>query len=190
MRKILFLALILILGVSLLACANTNKQPVGQNPPEAQDELFIDDAIENEQPTGKNDKPVEAEIADIVEGFGKKLQNISLLSPKDILETSMKENYGEYVSQTLITKWINDTENTPGRMTSSPWPDRIEIQDIKEISKDAFEVEGEIIEITSTEKESSGIAAKRPMTLILKKFDSNWLIDEVTLGDYEEADYK
>lgn len=79
----------------------------------------------------------------------------------------MQENYGDYVSPALLAKWLNDPLNAPGRLTSSPWPDRIEILSIEPLSEYAYEVEGEIIEITSVEKASGGVAAKRPITFVV-----------------------
>lgn len=132
------------------------------------------------------DEADEKAVVNTVEGFGKKLQEVSLLAPKDMVEKSMKENYDGFVSQELIAKWIKDPLNAPGRLTSSPWPDRIEIVTIEKLSENAYEVNGEILEITSTEIESGGIAAKRPITLVVKKTDNRWLINDVTIGDYEK----
>ncbi|HYF83618.1 MAG TPA: hypothetical protein VEB00_11400 [Clostridia bacterium] len=176
MKKILLIALVLLLSVSLFGCTSrvNGAQPKeeGQNKAEPQ----------------QTDKSDEEAAASLVEGFGSKLQLVSLLAPKDIVEKSMKENYGNFVSEALIAKWISDPLNAPGRLTSSPWPDRIEVLSIVKLSEDTYEVKGKIIEVTSTEKESGGIAAKRPITLMIKKFNNNWLIDDVTLGAYEETD--
>lgn len=127
-------------------------------------------------------------VASIVKSFGNKLQTVSLLAPKDIVAKNMQESYGNLVSQALIQKWSLDPLKAPGRLTSSPWPDRINILGIVKSSNDIYEVKGEIIEITNVEKASVGVAAKRPITLVLKKIDNHWLIDNVTIGTYEEAD--
>lgn len=163
MKKTLLLAFVLLLSVSLLGCTSVGNA---------------------EQ---ENNEADEKAVANVVEGFGKKLQMVSLLAPEDVLEKSMKENYGEFVSEGLIEKWIKDPQNAPGRLTSSPWPDRIEISDIEKIDDDTYKVNGEIIEITSTEAESGEAAAKRPITLTVKKIENRWLIDDVTLGDYEQV---
>lgn len=126
-------------------------------------------------------------VVSIVESFGSKLQTVSLQAPKEILAKSMQENYGEIVSQVLIEEWINDPLKAPGRLTSSPWPDRIEILSIERLSKDEYEVKGDIIEITSVEKVNGGAAAKRPITIVVKKIDERWLIDAVTMGEYEDS---
>jgi hypothetical protein len=127
------------------------------------------------------------EVINVVENFGRKLQAVSLQAPYDILEQSMRKNYSEFVSEDLINKWLNDPLNAPGRLTSSPWPDRIEILDVEKISEDEYQVEGDIIEITSVEQESGGIAAKRPITLKVKKINEKWIINDVTMGEYEST---
>jgi hypothetical protein len=167
MKKVLLTVFVLVLSVSLIACTNTDMVVEGEVQQNAADE-----------------KADEKAIASVVEGFGRKLQMVSLLAPKDVLEKSMKEHYGEFVSQALIEKWAEDPQNAPGRLTSSPWPNRIEILSIEESSEGVYEVTGEIIEITSAEKESGEIAAKRAITLLLKKSDNRWTIDDVILGDY------
>jgi hypothetical protein len=173
-KKILLVALILLLCVSLFGCASgVNRNQLNE---EGQDKG-------DTQQTDKSDAEA---VSSLVEGFGSKLQAVSLLAPKDILEKSMRENYGEFVSETLIAKWISDPLSATGRLTSSPWPDRIEILSLGKLSEDTYKVKGKIIEITSTEKESGGIAAKRPITLVVKKINNNWLIDDVMLGSYEE----
>ena len=97
----------------------------------------------------------------------------------------MQENYGDSVSPTLLVKWQNDPQNAPGRMLSSPWPDRIEIINIEKISEYAYKVEGKIIEITSTDMAGGGFAAKRPIILMVKRIDNRWLTDDAVLGVYE-----
>lgn len=164
MKKVLILLIVLSMSVSLFACANRAQETIAK--------------------TNLNDNK---EVANLVENFGKKLQLVSLLAPKDILIKSMQENYGNFVTLELLSKWESDPLNAPGRLVSSPWPDRIDIQSVKQISKDSYEVKGEIIEITSVEQKSGGIAAKRPITLTVKKIDDRFLITDVTLGAYEDS---
>lgn len=128
----------------------------------------------------------EQEVKNLVKEFGSRLKSVSLLAPKEDLEKSMQENYGYLVDQELRNEWLEDPSNAPGRLTSSPWPDRIEISDVSKTSDDTFEVKGDIIEITSVEMKNGGVAAKRPITLLVKKVDNEWLIVQVTLSPYEE----
>jgi len=127
-------------------------------------------------------------VVSLVEDFGKKLQLVSLLAPADAVNKSMEENYGGLVSPQTIAEWAKDPENAPGRLVSSPWPDRIEILNITKASAQVFKVEGEIVEVTSTEKENKGAAARRPITLEVEKAGERWLITSVTFGDYKDLE--
>ncbi len=169
MKKILILTLAVILSISLFGCTsgnNINQQPEGQ------------------PQTGTNSEDT---VTQLVQDFGKKLQEVSLLAPTDMVQKSMKESYGAYVSPALLEKWQKDFQNAPGRMVSSPWPDRIEITGITKISDTEYNVKGEIIEITSNEQAKGGIFDKRSIELVVRKINDKWLIDDVTLGAYEES---
>ena len=171
MKRLLLLALALLLSFSMIACTNTS---VGNDQKDA----------------GSGDKTAvndEAAVKSVVEGFGKKLQTVSLLAPADVLEKSMKENYGEFVTQELIEKWISDPEKAPGRLTSSPWPDSIEILAVERISDNEYQVRGKIVEIANAEGSGTKTAAKRPISLDLKKTEGKWLISGAELGDYEQV---
>jgi hypothetical protein len=70
--------------------------------------------------TTQNIRKAEDEIAAIAEEFGSRLKLVSLLAPSDVLEESMREAYSGIVSERLIDKWLDDPQNAPGRLTSSP----------------------------------------------------------------------
>ena len=124
-------------------------------------------------------------VAVLVESFGNKLQQVSLLAPPEDLKKSMEDNYGRYLTSELLAEFLNDPDNAPGRLTSSPWPDRIEITSTEKTSEGLYKVAGTIIEVTSTEQGTENAAAKRPITLDVKKVDGKWLISSVVLGVYE-----
>lgn len=130
-----------------------------------------------------------AAVTAMAEEFGSRLKNVSLLAPAEDLKESMEDSYGDLVAPDLIEAWLKDPENAPGRLVSSPWPDRIEVQSAEALQDGSYEVEGKIIEITSTEEESGGIAAQRPVTLHLipGEVPGDWLIDEVAMGPYDTA---
>lgn len=134
------------------------------------------------------DAEAEADVRAVVEAFGKRLANVSLLAPDDEVRAQMEEQYGDLVTPDLLAAWQEDPQNAPGRLTSSPWPDRIEIVSVEQRSDTAYAVEGVIIEVTSTEQDSGDAAAKRPITLVVGKHGEQWLIEDVTLGEYEEGD--
>jgi len=162
LKKAVLAVLAVILIISLLGCGSAANKPQ----PEPQ------------QNEGSSD---EKAVTELVESFGKKLQMVSLTAPGDVLEKSMQENYGSFVSPELIKKWAADPLNAPGRLTSSPWPDRIEVTDIEKIYDNEYKVKGEIIEITSVEEISGGAAARRAITLVVKKADDRWIIEGVVL---------
>ena len=175
MKKTFLLSFILLLSVSLFGCIN------GENDAQLKEEGQVQ---EKPQQTSVSN---EAAISSLVEDFGRQLQTVSLQAPKDIVNKSIQKNYGDFVSPALLAEWQNDPHNVPGRVLSSPWPDRIEILNIEKLSAHVYKVKGEIIEITSMEKVNGGVAAKRPITLMVKKFENRWLIDTATLGDYKET---
>ncbi|MDX9871293.1 MAG: hypothetical protein RBT41_02595 [Clostridia bacterium] len=162
MKRFLLILLVLFLVVSLFGC---NAAPAPEPPP--QDE------------TGAAE-----EITGLVENFGSRLQKVSLLAPEDTVKKSLEEQYGSLVAPGLLKKWQEDPEEAPGRVASSPWPERIEVLSIEKLTDSAYEVKGEIIEVTSVEMEKGGAAAKRPLTLIVEKSESNWLIVSAELGSY------
>ncbi len=160
MKKLVVCLLIVCLGIFLFGCMNDKDQS-------AQDK---------------------SAVISLVEQFGQKLQMVSLLAPADMVSQSMQEHYGEYVTPELLAKWQSDPQHAPGRLTSSPWPDRIEISDLTQTAKDSYEVQGQIIEITSVEQQQGGVAAQRPITLTIKKFADQWLITDVILGADEKSE--
>lgn len=121
----------------------------------------------------------------LVEEFGGTLKNVSLLAPRDVVIKSIKDNYSPYVTEELLHKWINNPRIAPGRISSSPWPDRIEITEIEGLSEGEFSIKGRIVEVTSTEIEGGGAAVFRPIDLILRKTGNKWLIDKIIIRNFE-----
>lgn len=124
------------------------------------------------------------DVRALVEAFGKTLQKVSLSAPKDVVGTSIEENYSGYVTPELLQKWQADPQSAPGHVVSSPWPDRIDILRMEKVDKNQYTVYGEIIEITSVELVNGGAAAKRPATIDVQKVNDRWLISGVTIGEY------
>ncbi|OPX86795.1 MAG: hypothetical protein A4E53_02827 [Pelotomaculum sp. PtaB.Bin104] len=166
MKKLILVALFLLLSVTISGCrSEENITP-------------LNGAVQ------QNDEGDRQAVASLVQNFGSKLKMVSLLAPQDIVGKSMQENYGSLVTPGLLAKWQGDPQNAPGRMVSSPWPERIDIKTNQKIDVGTYEVTGEIIEISSAEQAGGGVAARRPITLIVKKAHDSWLIDSVTLGAY------
>lgn len=170
MKKSLLLILVLLLSVSLFGCMNNGTGDKSNQNGASQGET------ENNQ---KND---ETAVKKLVEDFGRQLQAVSLQAPQDILEKSMQEQYGAFVSPNLLKIWLADPLNAPGRLTSSPWPERIEIKSIEKLSETQYKVQGEVIEMTSAEKEHGGSFGKYDITLVVEKINDRWLINDATMG--------
>lgn len=166
MKRTFLFILILLFSISMFGCVYKENVELPKDTP---------------QQTDESDK---AAIVRLIEEFGNKLQTVSLQGPKDIVKESIQENYSNFVSPVLLIEWINNPEKAPGRLTSSPWPDRIEIMRVEKLSENVYEVTGEIIEVTSTNE----IAARRPISLKVEKLENRWLIKAVTLGSYEISD--
>ena len=70
------------------------------------------------------------EVRELVEGFGRRHALVSLVADKEIRDKAISGHFSYYASSELVKKWQKDPENAPGRLTSSPWPDRIEIDSL------------------------------------------------------------
>lgn len=121
-------------------------------------------------------------VMQLVEQFGNKLRDVSLTASKKQVEKLMHEHYGEYVTQELIGSWLEDRENAPGRLTTNPWPARIDISSVEKTSEDEYTVNGRIMEVAF-----NNIAATRPILLKVTRTGERWLIRHAELGPYEPA---
>jgi hypothetical protein len=122
----------------------------------------------------------EADVRQLVENFGLTLQQVNLFSPD--ASSEMDRYYAELVDPSLLTDWKADPSKAPGRFTSSPWPDRIEIDSVQMDSADSYTVAGKIIEVTSAEEGTDNAAATREITLTVERSSSKWLITDVSMG--------
>lgn len=129
----------------------------------------------------------EKAVRRVVEEFGYQLKDVSLMAPKEDVADAMEDNYGPYVVPELLAEWENDPVNAPGRLTSSPWPDRIEIAKIQKESDTRYVVEGDIVEVTNEGggiDESATEAVRRPIVVGVERRGSDWKIVLVKLGAY------
>ena len=118
----------------------------------------------------------EAEIRALVEHFGRRLQAVSLLSPSAAQE--MQQQYAEFVSPNLLEAWKDNPARAPGRLVSSPWPDRIEVTTVTKESSDKYVLTGSVVELTSVEVVSGGVAARIPVRIVVQNDQGDWAISE------------
>ena len=120
--KHIILAITLLAIVSLVACTippSTPTQTTASNTATVPLVALTIPATTPTQTTASN-AAEETEIRDLVENFGKRLQDVSLLSPDAAQE--IQKQYSEFVTPALLEMWMNDVSEAPGRIVSSPWP--------------------------------------------------------------------
>lgn len=100
--------------------------------------------------------------------FGKNLQKVSLLAPD--ASTALVVFYGPYVTHELLASWKANMDLVPGKKTSSPWPDHIQITKVTP-QGNGYVVTGGVVLMTST-----GLAGVVPVVLQVVEQDGKWLI--------------
>lgn len=151
--------------------------------------FWIETPDENEitiQEETKTEEAAMVQVKSLVEEFGKKLQNVYLTSPKEKVKEDIEENYSDFLSPNLLMLWLEYPSKAMGRFTSSPWPDRIEVEEIEKIDESHYKVKGRVIEITSVEAVQGGVADSRDIELIVEKIEGKWLISDITVVFTEE----
>lgn len=123
----------------------------------------------------------DAEVRTLVDEFGKTLKNVPLLA--DDVAIIMEREYRPYVASELIAKWQSREAEAPGRYSSSPWPDRIDIVSIQPRALGGYTVEGNVIEV-ATGPEAIEPAAVYPLTLAVERTETSWHITDLTKGAY------
>ena len=128
------------------------------------------------QPVATSSAAEIAKVKGLVENFGKRLQNVSLLAPDAAQE--MQAQYAEFVSPALLDRWMKAVSKAPGRVVSSPWPDRIEITTLLKDGSDRYAMTGFVVEMTSLEVVGGGATVKKPVQIVAQKVEGRWLITE------------
>ena len=111
-----------------------------------------------------------------MENFGKRLRNVALLTPDAAQQ--IEDQYADFVTLDLLVVWMADPSHAPGRLTSSPWPDRIEITTVMEQDPQVNLVSGQVVELTSAGLYSDKVAVTYPVELTFVYVDSYWLISD------------
>jgi hypothetical protein len=142
-------------------------------------------SVSNEPVSNAEDMAVRA----VVTAFGNKMQQVSLLASTSARTAAMNVAYSPYVAPELLAKWYPEGAEAFGRYTSSPWPERINVQEVQ-IQGNRAVVEGVVIEVTSTEVNTGTAAATYPITLTLEKRNGNWMIIDATKGAYSEIPHR
>ena len=105
--------------------------------------------------------------------FGQHMSDVSLLA-KDAANT-IKTVYERYVTPELLAQWEANPQSAPGRFTSSPWPDHIEIDSVAPQGP-SYIVNGKVVMMTSADSAGGGSSSTIPVVIQLIKQDGKWLI--------------
>ena len=124
-------------------------------------------------------------VEQTVLAFGAALKSVSVLAPADSVAAAMDASYGAYVAPELLSQWKADPSKAPGRQTSSPWPDRIQIAQMKE-SGGAFIVDGTVVEVANGTGGAEDVVGTYPVQLRLEKRGTSWLITSFEKGAYSQ----
>lgn len=114
----------------------------------------------------------EEQVRNVVTEFGAHLKNVPLASGPNILRTTIEKEYSDHLTPLLLLRFLDDPAHAPGRPTSSPWPENIEIKSVQKIG-DYYEVEGQVVWMTST-----GEADRTPVFITVANIDGTWLVAE------------
>ncbi|HVV39253.1 MAG TPA: hypothetical protein VHD31_02910 [Candidatus Paceibacterota bacterium] len=120
----------------------------------------------------------EQAVRSVVTNFGKQLQMVPLTASSDDIASAVDRYYKPYIAPELLEKWEAAPANAPGRFTSSPWPDHIDILTTSKNPDGSYVVEGSVVEITSAEVEQGGSSDTYPVELKLENRDGKWLITD------------
>ena len=126
----------------------------------------------------------ETAVKTVVTEFGKRLRMVAVLAPKEMVTKAMDEEYSAFVSADLLAMWRNNPEEAPGKRTSSPSPERIDISSIEAQGPDAYVVKGKVILLTAQERRDGGIFQANPVTMMVEQRHGKWVI---TAYDEQEA---
>lgn len=130
--------------------------------------------LKNVPATGQHQETnEEAMVRERVVAFGDELRMVSLLAPTQEASAEIQKYYSAHITPELLAAWRAKPQDAPGRYTSSPWPDRIDITSIQKTSDTAYVVEGTVIEITRTGESE---AASYPIVATVELYGDVWLI--------------
>lgn len=117
-----------------------------------------------------------SQVSELVTTFGAYQKSIQVLGPATTTKSDIQQNYGQFVTGELLQQWRLNPSLAPGRTTSSPWPDRIEIDSVSPQGS-GYVVSGRLILMTAT-----GESGEIPVVMIVIREEEAWKI-----AAYQEA---
>ena len=124
------------------------------------------------------ERPCDAPAARaVVERLGERLQQVSLQAPDSVARREIRAAYAPLVTSELLAAWTAEPSRAPGRQTSSPWPERIEVRSTTATDAGTCRVDGEVVSVTSVELARGGAAVREPVTLEVVRDHGGWRVD-------------
>lgn len=124
-----------------------------------------------ETQTAAAPRPGQARKAErVVEEFGQRMKNVPTSASLDIASKAIRDEYGGLVDRLLLSVWEATPSRAPGRETSSPWPERIEIASSTNSGAEVVVI-GMIVEAAST-----GVVRRLPVEIRLRPEGDSWVI--------------
>ncbi len=114
-------------------------------------------------------------VRSVVERFGSAMKQVSLSAPRQAVANAMEQNYASVLAPDLLARWKENPAEAFGRVTSSPWPERIVIFSAVQQENGRAQVLGAVIEKTSADSAGT-FAFSYPIALTLEKSDGDWRI--------------
>ena len=111
------------------------------------------------------------------------MKQVSTLAPPESAAKSIREVYSGLVDPDLLARWEANPATAPGRQVSSPWPERIEVENVTDRSESGAVVKGRIVEMTST-----GEAGRIPVQVKLTRGADEWLVIDFHAGPNDSDD--
>jgi hypothetical protein len=124
-----------------------------------------DNAPENVVQVSSEEQVVRARI----EEFASKFELVQVSAPKAVAAKSIKDNYSSFVSPEVLAAWEKNPLQAPGRLTSTPSAQKIDIKELSKKEDGSYESQGEILEV-SNGKLLSLVAIK------LRSENGQWII--------------
>ncbi len=120
------------------------------------------------------------EVRVLVSQFGERLQLVPLMGAPEVAAQAIQEHYAPLVHEDLVERWMYNPAEAPGRRTSSPYPDRIELDSVVKQENGSYLASGAIVEETST-----GETGRTPVTATVAVVDSGVIIVAFSESDPE-----
>jgi len=115
---------------------------------------------------------------EVVQRFGDRLKMVSLQAPESLVVRQLRDAYGDVATPEALEAWIAAPSRAPGRLVSSPWPDRIRIDSIRPVGDAECAADGVVIQRTSADSASGSTGAlSEAVTVRLRAVnDSGWRV--------------